>query len=192
MPPAGALLNLGSTDVVLTAFDLSGNATFVTNSVVVADTTPPVLVCPPDLVVNADALQGSATGLLLGQPTVTDNCGLASVTNDAPSTYLVGTNVVTWTATDQNGNAAAATQLVVVKASPMPPRTLSAAMNPAAGAFTVRFAGTPDAQYTVLVSPDLASWLCVSTNTAGSDGTWTYTDPDASKFPKRFYRSARP
>jgi hypothetical protein len=33
-------------------------------------------------------------------------------------------------------------------------------------------------------------WVNVSTNTAGTDGTWTFEDSTA--LPQRFYRSAKP
>ena len=44
-----------------------------------------------------------------------DNCGVATVTNNAPALFPVGTTVVTWTVTDIHGNVTdTATQTVVV------------------------------------------------------------------------------
>jgi hypothetical protein len=43
-----------------------------------------------------------------------DNCGVATVTNDAPGTFPIGVTVVTWTATDNSGNTATCTQNVTV------------------------------------------------------------------------------
>ncbi|MFZ4680656.1 MAG: fibronectin type III domain-containing protein [Flavobacterium sp.] len=51
----------------------------------------------------------------LGTPATSDNCSVASVTNDAPSTFLMGNTTVTWTVTDANGNTNTATQIVVVQ-----------------------------------------------------------------------------
>ena len=58
---------------------------------------------------------------------------------------------------------------------------------------TVTFAGTPDAQYVVQASDNLAppAWENVSTNTAGTDGQWTFTE-STEHYPGRFYRSAKP
>jgi trimeric autotransporter adhesin len=63
----------------------------------------------------------------------------------------------------------------------------------AVGTVTVTFAGTPDAQYVVQASDSLASpaWENVSTNTAGTDGQWTFTE-STEHHPARFYRSAKP
>ena len=56
-----------------------------------------------------------ATGVVLTQPVVTDNCGVASVTNNHPSaTYPLGVTLVTWTATDINGNVSTCVQKVTV------------------------------------------------------------------------------
>ncbi len=58
---------------------------------------------------------------------------------------------------------------------------------------TVTFAGTPDAQYVVQASDNLAPriWENVSTNTAGTDEQWTFTE-STENHPLRSYRSAKP
>src|SRR5437868_13952614 len=91
--------------VVLRAFDTSGNAITLTNTIVVQDVTAPSVVAPSNLLLNANPGICSATNVILGSPTFGDNCGGAAVTNDAPSVFRLGTNLVTWTATDDQGNA---------------------------------------------------------------------------------------
>jgi hypothetical protein len=59
----------------------------------------------------------SATGVNLGTPFTADNCSVASVTNNAPSSYPLGTTIVTWTVTDGSGNTASVNQVVVVSVS---------------------------------------------------------------------------
>src|SRR6185436_212991 len=54
------------------------------------------------------------TNVALGTPVTSDNCGI-SVTNNAPASFVLGTNVVTWTVTDASGNTATCQQLVVVR-----------------------------------------------------------------------------
>jgi hypothetical protein len=65
--------------------------------------------------------------------------------------------------------------------------------NNADATVTVTFAGTPDARYLVHASDNLAppAWENVSTNTAGTDGQWTFTE-STERHPVRFYRSAKP
>ncbi len=54
----------------------------------------------------------------IGTATATDNVGVTSITNDAPSGNLfpVGTTIVTWTAEDAAGNTGTATQSITVEA----------------------------------------------------------------------------
>ncbi|SFF24960.1 T9SS type B sorting domain-containing protein, partial [Flavobacterium xueshanense] len=44
----------------------------------------------------------------------TDNCGVKSVTNDAPNVFPIGNTTVTWTVIDNAGNTATCTQIVTV------------------------------------------------------------------------------
>jgi hypothetical protein len=59
------------------------------------------------------------------------------------------------------------------------------------GTITVTFNGTPGGRYLVQATDDLspASWSNVSTNIAGADGQWTYSEPMGAH-DKRFFRSA--
>jgi hypothetical protein len=80
----------------------------------------------------------------------------------------------------------------VVQAIPGMPSTIGI-RNSADGTVTVTFAGTPQAQYVVQASDNLAApaWQNVSTNTADADGQWTFTE-SADGHSIRFYRSAKP
>ncbi len=53
-------------------------------------------------------------GVDLGMPLVSDNCGVASVANNAPAQFPSGTTIVTWTVTDANGLTATCQQRVTV------------------------------------------------------------------------------
>ena len=78
------------------------------------DVTDPTISAPADLNVNSDGGSCNASNLSLGTPTTSDNCEVASVENDAPTVFPVGTTVVTWTAYDSAGNSATASQSVTV------------------------------------------------------------------------------
>ncbi len=76
------------------------------------DTEVPTITAPSAVAVcNGDAIT-------LGTPTTGDNCGVATVSNNAPGVFPVGLTVVTWTVTDVNSNVATATQNVTVNALP--------------------------------------------------------------------------
>lgn len=104
---------LGNTKVTWTVKDASNNVATITQSVTVNDVTKPTITAPPTVIVNADS-NGTATGITLGTPTTTDNCSVASVTNNAPTTFLSGNTTVTWTVKDGSNNIATATQIVTV------------------------------------------------------------------------------
>jgi hypothetical protein len=107
---------VGTTIVTYTATDAAGNVTTGTQKVIVREdpAIPPTITAPADVSVNADAGSCSASGVVLGTPTTADNCGVASVTNNAPSSFPVGTTQVTWTVTDKSGNTATDVQNVTV------------------------------------------------------------------------------
>ena len=112
---APATFPVGPTIITWTVTDINGNAATSTQNVTVIDNQNPTITCPADVTVNAASGQCeiSSASVTLGTPTTADNCGVASVTNDAPATFLVGTTVVTWTVTDNSGNTATCTQDVL-------------------------------------------------------------------------------
>lgn len=105
---------LGVTKVTWTVKDTSGNTVTAIQTVVVSDATKPTITAPPTVIINAD-LNGTATGVILGTPVTADNCSVAFVTNNAPTTFPLGNTIVTWTVKDGSNNIATATQIVTVK-----------------------------------------------------------------------------
>ena len=88
-----------------------------TGSVVLTlgDTQAPVISCPSNITVNTATGVCTASGVTLGSPTVTDNCNMSiTPTNNAQATYAIGSNTVTWTANDGNGNIHTCPQTVTV------------------------------------------------------------------------------
>ena len=81
---SGAQFPVGSTTVTWTVTDSHGNTATCNQTVTVVDTQDPTITCPASVTnVPADAGQCYATGVALGTPTTADNCGVASVTNNA-------------------------------------------------------------------------------------------------------------
>ena len=104
---------LGNTNVVWTVIDASGNSSTVTQLVTVVDTLKPTIIAPSNLEVASNTGCG-ASEISIGNPIVDDNCGVATINNDAPVVFVSGINIVTWTVTDNAGNVSTATQIVTV------------------------------------------------------------------------------
>jgi hypothetical protein len=62
------------------------------------------------------------------------------------------------------------------------------------GSVTIDFLGGPLQTYVVQAAtkPSAVSWESIGTNTSATNGTWSFTDPVATNYPNRFYRSALP
>ncbi|MBE0666700.1 MAG: HYR domain-containing protein, partial [Bacteroidales bacterium] len=111
----GDTFPVGVTVVTYTSTDNDGMVSTCIFTVTVNDTQPPTIACPPALTaVPADPGQCYATGVFPGVPVVSDNCGISTVTNNAPAQFPIGTTTVTWTVTDFSGLTATCTQTVEV------------------------------------------------------------------------------
>nr|MBI1230548.1 HYR domain-containing protein [Cytophagales bacterium] len=118
---------LGTTVVTWTAIDATGNLTTRSFNVIVKDNQAPVINAPANINIQIQANEESATDVDLGTPITSDNCGVEEVSNDAPTTFAVGTTTVIWTVTDVNGNTATASQTVTVTREVLP--TIAAPAN---------------------------------------------------------------
>ena len=96
---------LGVTLVTLPVSSPGGNETCQAR-VTVVDATAPSITAPGPLTITR------CVNVSLGHPSTRDNCGVTSVTNNAPAKFPLGTTTVTWTARDAAGNTRSATQQV--------------------------------------------------------------------------------
>jgi len=136
-PPSGSTFALGTTTVTCSASDSQGNTGSATFTVAVVDTTPPHLIPPGDRSVYATTPAGIYPADEAAVPFVTGAfvSDVADphpvVTSNAPSFFLVGVTVVTFTARDASGNTVSADARLEVL--PMPaPGTTPAPLPPAA------------------------------------------------------------
>ncbi len=105
----------------ITVTNGGGTATSPSNFTPYSTVTPGELTCPFDKRVKTNAGVCFATNVTLGTPTKPDNCTVStivasfngSVPNSATS-YVLGDNTVTWTATDAYGNSTSCDQIVTV------------------------------------------------------------------------------
>jgi hypothetical protein len=132
-PSTFTCADLGAKAVILTVTDRHGNVSTAPATVTVVDRQLPTIAAPAAVTVSTDAGQCTATHVALGSADAADNCG-AAITNDAPTAFLKGTTIVTWTATDASGNVATATQLVTVVDTERPTISAPAAVTVSADA----------------------------------------------------------
>jgi hypothetical protein len=187
---APTAFGVGTNIVIWTATDAKGNSTNASQQVIVLDNQPPSITAPSALLLSADLNTNVATGINLGTPVTSDNCGIFTVANDAPGAFPVGANIVTWTVVDLHGNISTATQQVIVNANRGPHR-ITSIVHGVVGC-NLTFTGMANGLYIVQASSNLIDWVNVHTNTAGTNGTWSYTDSVPPGGRVRFYRSAQP
>jgi hypothetical protein len=101
-------------------------------TVIVTDTTPPALICPPAATAECAGPSGAQAAAVA---TAMDACSPSGVVvvnsrtgsgGDASGVYPLGTNTVTFTATDPSGNTASCETAVTVRDTTPPALTLSA------------------------------------------------------------------
>jgi len=172
---APATFALGATTVTYTATDGNGLTSTGTQTVTVADTTAPVLTLPADVSVEANAVLSTVA---IGSATATDIFAV-TVTSDAPASYALGTTVVTWTATDANGNASSGTQNVTVSDTTAPVLTVPADVSVEANAVLSTVAigsATATDIFAVTVTSDAPATYALGTTVV----TWTATDANGN------------
>ena len=80
--------SLGETIITWSATDAAGNSATATQKVTVTDTTAPTITAPADI--TSEATSKSDNLITLEAPAVSDNVGVATITNDAPEKFPVG------------------------------------------------------------------------------------------------------
>ncbi len=114
-PDAFTCADVGENTITLTVIDVNGNLAEGAASVTVNDVTQPV-VLTKNISVELDATGNASITAADVDDGSTDACGIASlsVSPDAFTCSEVGTNTVTLTVTDVNGNSAAGTATITV------------------------------------------------------------------------------
>lgn len=101
----------GSYIITWTAIDKAGNQTKALQKVTITDITPPRLLPPLDITIEATSTTNMKINI--GTPEVADNADNSpKVANDSPILFQLGTTIVTWLSIDLSGNRSMATQRV--------------------------------------------------------------------------------
>jgi len=123
----------------------------------------------------------------------------ATVTSDANYIYYSNPNNVTdeidYTISDGHGGTASGAIAVTIAGTSnnQTVNIVSQTLN-GDGSITLQFAGIPNYTYWVEATTNLVTpvWVPISTNTAGPNGQWIFTDTNATNYPSRFYRTQKP
>jgi len=176
-----------------TATDGSNSATN-TRTVIVRDTTPPVILWSfTNLVLaagtNATVPMPDVTGT--NYILATDVSGAPVITQNPVFKFALplGTNAVLLTVADASGNTAYATNRIIVAASTnAAPKIAGPVVQ--TGGVTINLAGGYGSTYVLESRTNFlaGAWLPIATNTIGISGTWQFTDTGATNTFARFYR----
>ena len=124
-PPSGALFPVGTTTVTCVAIDSGGNTSSCSFTVTVADTQPPTIVCPANVVVQGASGQCSSV-VNFPLPNITGSPAGTGVVCVPPTgaTFPVGTTAITCTASTPAGIRATCGFSVTVNGPPQALLTL--------------------------------------------------------------------
>ncbi len=195
-PTNNSTLPLGTNIVVIMVADASGNAAFSTNTIVVQDQTPPVILSEPQSQTN---IVGTTANFGIAATACTPLAyqwffNSAVLTNETNSTlaivFVSVTNAGNYFATASASGGSVTSAVVTLTVNLIPPAFNDVATNPD-GSFNLNLTGTPGSTYVLETRPDLSSntgWLPIATNTLGTNGVWQFNDAQATNFQQRFYR----
>jgi len=193
--------------------DYAGDTNVVgsTNTLVELIDTPPVaglaifsrspdlglIIAISDLLTNATDVYDDILSLVAVSATSTN--GAAIYTNDTFIFYsppAINGNVTdsfSYTVADTYGITDTGTVMVTIQSNNGPSVNITGISTNGNGTVTIDFAGIPGVDYLIQATPSLSSpiiWTTLSTNMAGTNGLFQYTDLNATNYSSRFYRTA--
>ena len=126
-PASGSTFGLGETTVTCTATDAHGNSASASFKVTVEDTTPPAVTAPADVIAEATGPSGAAVNFSGSSATdIVDGPLSVSYSPVSGSTFGLGENTVTVSATDAHNNTGTVTFKVTVQDTTAPALTVPA------------------------------------------------------------------
>ena len=195
-PTNNSILQLGTNTVVITVADASGNATYSTNTIVVQDETPPVILLQPQSLTNledttADFNVAAAACTTVGYQWFFNTEALAGQTNSQLEIASVDTtNAGDYSVVASAAGGSTTSDIVTLTVTLISPVIKAVAVN-SGGGFNLSLGGTPGQTYVLEVKSDLSLtsvWEAIATNTIGADGAWQFNDGQATNYQQRFYR----
>jgi len=192
VPSIGSILT-ATTQVTLTVTDGAGNTANCTFDAIPFDATDPVVTCPGAQTETFDADCEFDLADYTGLPTVTDNCDASPTVTQSPAIgfTISGTQVVTLTAEDANGNTSSCTFSVIPDDTTDPvvtcPSDQNVSFNSLCSFNVVNYTGmataTDNCDNTLTLSQDPVAGTAIGTTTTveitatdddGNSGTCTF------------------
>ena len=173
-PVSGSTFALGANTVTLTATDAADNSATSSFTVTVRDTTAPTITLPANQTLEATGPDGAIATFSASANDLVS--GSVEVTYSSPSgsSFALGTNIVTVTATDAAGNTATDTFTVTVRDTTAPvitvPETITAEATSSDGAIVTLVGSATD-----LVNGTVPVTFSPATNTNFPIGETTVT-----------------
>jgi hypothetical protein len=128
VPPSGSTFGLGTSSVICTATDDSGNSSNSSFDVTVQDTTAPSLSLPSDITAEATGSTGAAVSYVASATDLVDGSVAANCTPASGSTFALGSTPVSCSASDAAGNSASGGFNVIIQDTSAPVLALPADM----------------------------------------------------------------
>ncbi len=136
-PASGSTFPSGTTTVNCTVSDAHGNSASKSFhvTVLITDTTPPVITVPANITVEATGPSGAVVTFTVTATDPDDAVSSLSCTPASGSTFALGTTTVVCTATDTHSNTATKSFTVTVRDTKPPSSTITCAGVPCAAAY---------------------------------------------------------
>jgi len=109
---------LGTSMIIWTAIDGSGNMAIASQNIIIQDTTSPQIEQLEDIAF--EAASDTQNHVPLKTPSTFDAVGIISIQNDAPDVFALGETIVTWTVTDVMQNISTMQQKITLVDSILP------------------------------------------------------------------------
>jgi hypothetical protein len=173
-PASGSLFPIGTTTVACTVTDGGGLIVSGSFTVIVVDTTAPVLVVPADLTAEASGAAGTTVNFTTSASDVVDGSVSVDCDHASGSTFSIGTTTVTCSAVDAAGNPTSGSFNVTVTDTTapsliaMPPHQFMTTSNPAGATLAYSLPSASDAvdpSPTVTCSPASGGLAAVGDST---------------------------
>jgi hypothetical protein len=194
MPTNQSMLALGTNQLVITVADAYGNSSYSTNSIIVMDETPPVIVLQPlsetnGLGANASFMVGATACTALGYQWFAGSTLLATQTNSLltiSNLTLAAAGKYSVLVSASGGSVTSSVVTLTVYALPL----ISAVAANTNGLVTLSLTGSPGYSYILQAATNLADpvWLAIATNTLNTNGLWLFTDLQSTNLSGQFYR----
>jgi hypothetical protein len=134
----------------------------------IVDTLAPSITAPADIV--AECTGPTGTSVSLGTATASDQCDLSpAISNNAPTTFTLGTTQVLWTATDDSSHQGTDAQTVTIQDTTPPVISCNTPTSIVPSDAPVTFTATAADVCDASVPAQVVSYRCFATNGGGKE-----------------------